>query len=178
MTGGLYLYLLYILLIVRLNRGKILELLKAHPEYSAKKMANAIGISEKAIEKLYRCLTKSEIGLYCEGELVDEDLLESGYVVLLIEDEHGFLEDVFLTIDEAAAVLEGFADLVLVIRWIVVSAGDTNATFADAFVDIQFLGEQRVKFLNFVRNSKKLTSVFIILTSLIKQNKPLIISDL
>ena len=51
MTGGLYLYLLYILLIVRLNRGKILELLKAHPEYSAKKMANAIGISEKAVEK-------------------------------------------------------------------------------------------------------------------------------
>ena len=33
------------------SREKILELLKAHPEYSAKKMANAIGISEKAIEK-------------------------------------------------------------------------------------------------------------------------------
>ena len=51
MTGGLYLYLLYILLIVRLNRGKILELLKAHPEYSAKKLVNAVGISEKAVEK-------------------------------------------------------------------------------------------------------------------------------
>ena len=33
------------------SREKILELLKAYPEYSAKKLANAIGISEKAIEK-------------------------------------------------------------------------------------------------------------------------------
>ena len=33
------------------SREKILMLLKAHPEYSAKKLAGAIGITEKAIEK-------------------------------------------------------------------------------------------------------------------------------
>ena len=33
------------------SREKILKLLKAHPEYSAKKLAGAIGITEKAIEK-------------------------------------------------------------------------------------------------------------------------------
>ena len=33
------------------SREKILELLKAHPEYSAKKLAGVIGITEKAIEK-------------------------------------------------------------------------------------------------------------------------------
>ena len=33
------------------SREKILQLLKAHPEYSAKKLADAIGITEKGIEK-------------------------------------------------------------------------------------------------------------------------------
>ena len=34
-----------------ISREKILQLLKAHPEYSAKKLAEAIGITEKGIEK-------------------------------------------------------------------------------------------------------------------------------
>ena len=33
------------------SREIILQLLKAHPEYSAKKLADAIGITEKGIEK-------------------------------------------------------------------------------------------------------------------------------
>ena len=33
------------------SREKILQLLKAHPEYSAKKLADAIGITEKGVEK-------------------------------------------------------------------------------------------------------------------------------
>ena len=33
------------------GREIILQLLKAHPEYSAKKLADAIGITEKGIEK-------------------------------------------------------------------------------------------------------------------------------
>lgn len=34
--------------------------------------------------------TASEVGLDSEGELVNEDFLECGYIVLLVEDEHGF----------------------------------------------------------------------------------------
>ena len=37
--------------IIRQYREKILQLLKAHPEYSAKKLAEAIGITEKGVEK-------------------------------------------------------------------------------------------------------------------------------
>ena len=33
------------------SREKILSLLQVHPEYSAKKLSDAIGITEKAIEK-------------------------------------------------------------------------------------------------------------------------------
>ena len=33
------------------SRERILELLKTHPEYSAKKLAAEIGITEKAVEK-------------------------------------------------------------------------------------------------------------------------------
>ena len=33
------------------SREKIIELLKAHPEYSARKLAEAIGITDKAVEK-------------------------------------------------------------------------------------------------------------------------------
>jgi predicted ArsR family transcriptional regulator len=33
------------------SREKILQLLKAHPVYSAKKLADAIGITEKGVEK-------------------------------------------------------------------------------------------------------------------------------
>ena len=39
----------------------------------------------------FRLQTESKVGLYGEGELVYEDLLESGDVVLLVKDEHGFL---------------------------------------------------------------------------------------
>ncbi len=34
-----------------MGREKILSLLQAHPEYSAKKLSDEIGITEKAIEK-------------------------------------------------------------------------------------------------------------------------------
>ena len=33
------------------NREKIISLLRAHPEYSAKKLSEEIGITQKAIEK-------------------------------------------------------------------------------------------------------------------------------
>lgn len=32
-----------------------------------------------------------EVGLYGKGKLIDEDLLESRDIVLLVEDEHGLL---------------------------------------------------------------------------------------
>ena len=33
------------------SREKIIELLKTHPEYSARKLAGTIGITDKAVEK-------------------------------------------------------------------------------------------------------------------------------
>ena len=40
---------------------------------------------------LYRYPSESEVGLDGKSELVDENLLESGDVVLLVEDKHSFL---------------------------------------------------------------------------------------
>lgn len=40
---------------------------------------------------IYRCPSESEVGLDGKSELVDENLLESGDVVLLVEDKHSFL---------------------------------------------------------------------------------------
>ena len=40
---------------------------------------------------IYRCPSESEVGLDGKGELANENLLESGDVVLFIEDKHSFL---------------------------------------------------------------------------------------
>ena len=37
------------------------------------------------------CVKESEVGLYCKGKLVDKNLLESGNIVLLVEDKHSLL---------------------------------------------------------------------------------------
>ena len=38
-------------IIAKKSREKIIELLKTHPEYSARKLAETIGITDKAVEK-------------------------------------------------------------------------------------------------------------------------------
>ena len=37
---------------------------------------------------LFRCHAESEVGLHGKGKLIDENLLESGNIVLLVEDKH------------------------------------------------------------------------------------------